>query len=112
MTVCIYYYPEAYSTSGERLMGRNAAGASFLRGYLDFCAESDELWVQGLTRNDCEDFSNQVTAYKPEARVNAVTALNLSSLEKASTVYFPGPELKEHAFNVISTVTTSGLYVA
>ena len=29
----IYYVPEAYSVAGEKLMGRNAAGQSFLEGY-------------------------------------------------------------------------------
>jgi len=31
MTAAIYYHPEAYTTSGPKLMGRNAAGESFLR---------------------------------------------------------------------------------
>ena len=31
MTAAIYYHPEAYTTSGPKLMGRNAAGESFSR---------------------------------------------------------------------------------
>lgn len=34
MSACIYYAPEAYTTSGPKLMGRHAAGESFLRGFL------------------------------------------------------------------------------
>ena len=34
MSACIYYHPEAYTTSGPKLMGRNAAGESFLRGFV------------------------------------------------------------------------------
>jgi hypothetical protein len=30
----IHFHPEAYSTGGPKLMGRNAAGESFLRGFL------------------------------------------------------------------------------
>jgi len=41
---CIYYQSEAYSTAGPKLMGRNAAGESFLNGYLDH-GSSDEIWV-------------------------------------------------------------------
>jgi len=34
MSAAIYFHPEAYTTTGPKLMGRNAAGESFLRGYL------------------------------------------------------------------------------
>ncbi len=34
MSACLYYHPEAYTTSGPKLMGRNAAGESFLQGFL------------------------------------------------------------------------------
>ncbi|MFN7085206.1 MAG: hypothetical protein ACK4N4_01105 [Burkholderiales bacterium] len=30
MTAAIYFHPEAYTTTGPKLMGRNAAGESFL----------------------------------------------------------------------------------
>ena len=33
MTAAIHFQPEAYSTTGPQLMGRNAAGESFLRGF-------------------------------------------------------------------------------
>jgi hypothetical protein len=33
-SAAIYYHPEAYSIGGPKLMGRNAAGESFLRGFL------------------------------------------------------------------------------
>ena len=33
MKNAIYFHPEAYSTNGPKLMGRNAAGEGFLRGY-------------------------------------------------------------------------------
>ena len=32
--VAIYWNPEAYDTSGKRLMGRHAAGEGFMRGYI------------------------------------------------------------------------------
>ena len=32
MTTIIYFHPEAYTTSGPKLMGRNDSGESFLRG--------------------------------------------------------------------------------
>ena len=41
----IYYHPEAFSISSPKLMGRNAAGESFLRGYLKH-SKSKEFWAQ------------------------------------------------------------------
>ena len=45
MTAVIYYDPEGYTTSGPRLMGRNAAGESFLRGFM-LHSQVEEFWVQ------------------------------------------------------------------
>jgi hypothetical protein len=45
MTAAIYYHPEAYTTAGPKLMGRNAAGESFMRGFLQH-VQADTLWVQ------------------------------------------------------------------
>ncbi len=41
MAAALYYYSDAYTTSSPKLMGRNAAGESFLRGFLTHsCAPS------------------------------------------------------------------------
>jgi len=45
MTAAIYYHPEAYTTGGPKLMGRNAAGESFLRGFLSH-SKATEFWAQ------------------------------------------------------------------
>ena len=44
-SAAIYYHPEAYSIGGPKLMGRNAAGESFLRGFL-LHSNTSEYWVQ------------------------------------------------------------------
>jgi len=41
MTAAIFYHPEAYSTCGPKLMGRNAAGESFLRGFVAHSTASE-----------------------------------------------------------------------
>ncbi len=45
MTPALFYVPEAYSTGGAKLMGRNAAGESFLRGFLEHSRSSEFLAV-------------------------------------------------------------------
>lgn len=52
----LYFHPDAYDTTGARLMGRHSAGESFLRGFLRH-AEVDRfhLWnVKGLPPADAE----------------------------------------------------------
>lgn len=56
MTTVIYYHPEAYTTSGLKLMGRNAAGESFRRGFLvhsqasEFCEKSKGIRLHAVLR--------------------------------------------------------------
>jgi hypothetical protein len=45
MNAAIYYHPEAYTTDGPKLMGRNAAGESFLRGFISH-SKNQEFWIQ------------------------------------------------------------------
>jgi starch synthase len=45
MPAALYYHPEAYTTSGPKLMGRNAAGESFLRGFVSHSTAS-AFWAQ------------------------------------------------------------------
>ena len=41
----IYYHAEAYTTSGPKLMGHNAADESFLRGFLAY-SQAPDFWAQ------------------------------------------------------------------
>ena len=50
----IYYVPEAYSVVGEKLMGRNAAGQSFLEAIFD--TADVKPWAQVRTNQDFEQF--------------------------------------------------------
>ena len=56
MNPCIYYHPEAYTTSGPKLMGRNAAGESFLRGFIEHAA-SEDFWVQVEQAEHAQSFA-------------------------------------------------------
>ncbi len=96
MTAAIYYHPEAYTTSGPKLMGRNAAGESFLKGYLKH-SQASEFWVQVQKPEHGQHFAQTVKAMGRPQAVKAVEAANLSALHKVGTVYYPGPGIGEHA---------------
>jgi hypothetical protein len=98
VTAAIYYHPEAYTTSGPKLMGRNAAGESFLRGFLAHSAPGD-LWVQVAQTEHGKHFAETARALGRDEPVRAVSATNLGALAQVGTVYFPGPGIGENAWH-------------
>ena len=98
MNSVIYYHPEAYTTSGPKLMGRNAAGESFLRGYLTH-SQAKEFWAQVQKPEHGQHFAAQVKAQGRTEPVRAVSSQNLGALSQAGLVYYPGPDIGQHAFH-------------
>ena len=98
MSAAIYYTPEAYSTSGPKLMGRNSAGESFLRGYLKHSA-ADVFWVQSDQSEHVRQFAETVKAAGRNEGVKAVGRANLGNLAQAGTVYFPAPNIGDVAWH-------------
>lgn len=97
MTAALFYHPEAYTTSGPKLMGRHAAGESFLRGYLQY-STAQTHWLQLLDPAHGKAFAQQAQAYGRNEPIRAVTAGQLQALSEPGVVYHPGPGLGEHAW--------------
>ena len=97
MTAAIYFHPEAYTTSGPKLMGRNAAGESFLRGFLQY-SETPEFWVQVATPEHAEAFALSAQTVGRIEPVRAVDKNSLAALSQPGVVYYPGPGIGEHAW--------------
>ena len=93
----IYFQPEAYSISGQKLMGRNAAGESFIRGYLRY-SKSDTLWAQVLKPEHAQVFANTAQSLGVKKKVNYLTPEKLSVLEQVGCIYYPGPDIKDQSF--------------
>lgn len=93
----IYYHPEAYSISGPKLMGRNAAGESFLRGFLAY-SKASEFWTQVQTLEHAEQLAQTVRRSGRKESVKAVDNESIAALAEAGVVYYPGPGIGEHAF--------------
>lgn len=98
MTAAIYYHPEAYTTTGPKLMGRNAAGESFLRGFISH-SKTTEFWAQVQKPEHARHFADSVKHYGRNEPVKAVDKNTLGALTQAGVVYFPGPGLGEHAYH-------------
>jgi glycosyltransferase involved in cell wall biosynthesis len=97
MNAAIYYHPEAYTTSGPKLMGRNAAGESFLRGFLQH-SNASEFWVQVHQLDHASHFAQTVQSLGRTQAIKVVDKNTLGALSQAGVVYYPGPDLGEHAF--------------
>lgn len=98
MTAAIYFHPEAYTISGPKLMGRNAAGESFLRGFLTH-STAKEFWTQTEQLEHTQVFAQTVKAFGRTEQVKAVSKSNLGALADPGVIYYPGPGIGEHAWH-------------
>lgn len=96
MNPAIYYHPEAYSITGPKLMGRNAAGESFLRGYA-LHSSASEFWVQVEHADHVEQFEASIRAAGRNEQIRVVQKTNLQALSHAGVIYHPGPGIGESA---------------
>ncbi len=97
MNAAIYYLPEAYTTGGPKLMGRNAAGESFLRGFFAH-SQGKEFWAQVSKPEHGEHFAAAVKSAGRTDSVKVVDKNSLAALAQPGAVYVPGPGVAEHAW--------------
>ena len=93
----IYYHPEAFSISGPWLMGRNAAGESFLRGYLKH-SKSNEFWIQIENSDHVNDFRKKVLKAGRNEPIRSVETSTLQTLSQAKVLFYPGPDISRQAY--------------
>lgn len=98
MTAAIYYHPEAYTTHGPKLMGRNAAGESFLRGFCSY-SQTPAFWIQVQKRDHAQAFAQTAASFGRKEPVSVIEKQNLGALSQVGSIYFPGPGIGEHAFH-------------
>jgi len=97
MTAAIYFHPEAYTTAGPKLMGRNAAGESFLRGFFAH-SQTTEFWTQVDKPEHARVFAQAAHTAGRTEPVKAVDKTSLAALGQPGVVYYPGPGIGEHAW--------------
>ncbi|MDB2505195.1 glycosyltransferase family 4 protein [Gammaproteobacteria bacterium] len=97
-SAAIFYHPEAYSTEGPKLMGRNAAGESFINGFFKYSTPSETLFAQVIAQSHAEQFAQRAKAFGRKEQVKAFSNHSLGLAEQAQVVYHPGPGIGEHAY--------------
>lgn len=88
----ILFAAEAYTLSGPKLMGRQAAGNAFLRAAVAG-REGEALWGYTPTRQAAEQFGSLVQEIDPAATAMWCPADRLDLLETIGTLYLPGPTM-------------------
>jgi alpha-maltose-1-phosphate synthase len=91
-SVALYYHPEGYTTSGPKLMGRNAAGESFLRGFFAHSRVS-EFWLQVENRAHSRHFRDRALQSGRNEPVQTITTEQLGTLRKPGALYLPQSDL-------------------
>ena len=88
----IFYHPEAYTTTGPRLMGRHAAGSSFVRGWLQH-ARTDAFWLQVDHVGHEQSFVALARQMGRREPIQVVPKPQMGALQQVGTVYHPGPSI-------------------
>jgi len=97
MAVAIDYMPEAYTTTGEKLMGRHAAGESFLRGLFAH-HQSDRLWIRVGSRSHADHFVRAARASGRREPVHVIQSSNLQALAEPGVLQHPAPGIADLAY--------------
>lgn len=93
----ILYRPEGFETTGPRLMGRQAAGEGFLKGFVQH-AEVDRLYCYAPRREQAEHFNAAVKGNGNTRPVQWLNEVDPRSPGQAGTLYLPDPSVSQHAW--------------
>ncbi|SHI04911.1 glycosyltransferase family 4 protein [Desulfofustis glycolicus] len=97
----LFYVPDGYDTSGSKLMGRQAAGEAFLRGFAGF-ADIDRLVCCSHDATCYDRFRQQLAFFRqdtltevlrPPLPTQYVSSSDHVSLSKIGCLFYPSPAL-------------------
>jgi glycosyltransferase involved in cell wall biosynthesis len=78
-------------------MGRNAAGESFLRGFISH-SSSEEFWAFVHNQEHAQQFGKLVLSLGRTNPVHSIDKTNFGALTQSGVIYFPGPGIGAQAF--------------
>ena len=100
MIPTVYYEQEAYSLGKKKIMGRQAAGDSFLKGLFNHY-QGQEIWFYGSAP------SNQNSFNRKGKKVALIERGKSPLLAKSGLLYFPSPDIARQAYLRATTGATS-----
>ena len=93
----IFYHPEGYDLGGKKIMGRQAAGHSFLGGYLN-SRSNKEVCAYIENENFKTNFFEQAKAEGFEGKVTFLDRDAIGQLGNHDALYYPGPNFSNFAY--------------
>jgi glycosyltransferase involved in cell wall biosynthesis len=97
MSAAIYFKREAFSSRGDKLMGRNVAGETFFRALLDHIGDGT-VWGLVETPHDASAFREEIAHWKSRAEPRLISTSHLPALAQPGAVFYGGPGLSQHAW--------------
>jgi starch synthase len=92
-TAAIIYIPDAYQTQGKQLLGRQAAGEGFLKGFVQY-GTAERLYCYAASRQAFSEFCQRIHPWAKHPRpVRWLHSDNPYSLAEAGAVYNPDPHI-------------------
>ena len=92
----IHYAPDGYTASDKKIMGRQAAGAGFLRAAAQ--SNAKRLICQTTEMNSAKYFSAQLNQYGFRGQTEWIPSYQPEKLAAAGCLYTPGPGLIDFAW--------------
>ena len=78
-------------------MGRNAAGDSFLKGFLTYYSTEKDLFIQVSNQSHIDQFSSLARRFGHLGNIKSFSNINLGVATQAGNLYYPGPDIGQHA---------------
>lgn len=94
----IFYKRDGYDTSSNRLLGRQAAGEGFLKGWIEF-SRADTLYCYATSRAEFVDFCQRIQPWMKQPRqVEWLPTSNPHSPAQPGAIYYPAPTIAQLAW--------------
>jgi starch synthase len=94
----IYYRSDGFDTSQDKLIGRQAAGESFLKA-LSQHSPFERLTCYALTRAEAKRFERQVHTFSAaQKETHWIQPSNFQTLSEPGCLFIPGPNLEPFAW--------------
>ncbi|WP_020398381.1 glycosyltransferase family 4 protein [Kordiimonas gwangyangensis] len=91
-TAAIVFEPDGYVLAGDKIMGRQAAGNSFLRAAIEHAGEHP-LWCYTPRQKSAAVFAEITRSIDPTVKTEWCPAHQVHRLSEPGTLYLPGPNL-------------------
>ncbi len=97
MSFAVYFREEGYSLKSSKLMGRQAAGDSFLKGLFQHLSQEEFVAVVP-DDSEAERFEEKLKSVNPKVTARHVQQFDLQGLSSLKGIFYPGPDVGRLAF--------------